>query len=154
MYRAEKLVGLNQGAFYQELLTIYQALIAGEDNWLANMANLSAVLFDQMDEINWAGFYLWDGQNWCLDPFRAAGLCSHPQGQRSLRYRSGEAEPILVPDVHRFPGHIACDAASRSEVVIPFWHSERLIGVLDIDSPVLRGSINRMQRGCPGCWMR
>ncbi|NLV90899.1 MAG: GAF domain-containing protein [Firmicutes bacterium] len=129
---------MNQGAFYQELLTIYQALIAGEDNWLANMANLSAVLFDQMDEINWAGFYLWDGQELVLGPFQGKPACVRiPKGKGVCGTAVERAEPILVPDVHRFPGHIACDAASRSEVVIPFWHSERLIGVLDIDSPVL-----------------
>lgn len=137
MYREDKIQATDPVEFYRMLDRIYQSLIQGEPSWLANMANFSALLFDQMDNINWVGFYLWNGEELVLGPFQGKPACVRiSKGRGVCGTAVARMEPIVVPDVEEFPGHIACDAASRSEVVIPILHGDRLLGVLDIDSPI------------------
>ncbi len=137
MYRADRISGVGVDEFYRQVASMYGSLITGESSWLANMANLSALLFDQMDQINWVGFYLWDGQELVLGPFQGKPACVRiPLGKGVCGTAASRREALVVQDVHQFPGHIACDAASRSEVVVPLELDGRLLGVLDIDSPV------------------
>lgn len=111
-----------------------EALLCGY--WLSDIANFAAYLADHMEDINWVGFYLDDGQKLrlasfigkpaCLEIAYSRGVCGHAFTQKST---------VLVDDVHQFPGHIACDERSRSEMVIPFYVDHKLVGVLDLDSP-------------------
>lgn len=115
------------------------ALIEGEPNLIANLANASALLWQGLKEINWAGFYLMDEskEELVLGPFQGLPACIRiPLGRGVCGTAAREQRTLVVPDVHAFPGHIACDAASRSEIVVPMMKDGRLIGVLDIDSPV------------------
>ncbi|NKI21845.1 GAF domain-containing protein [Paenibacillus dendritiformis] len=115
------------------------ALIEGEPNLIANLANASALLWQGLKDINWAGFYLMDEskKELVLGPFQGLPACIRiPLGRGVCGTAAREQRTLVVPDVHAFPGHIACDAASRSEIVIPMMKDGRLVGVLDIDSPV------------------
>lgn len=115
------------------------ALIEGEPNLIANLANASALLWQGLKEINWAGFYLMDEskEELVLGPFQGLPACIRiPLGRGVCGTAAREQRTLVVPDVHAFSGHIACDAASRSEIVIPMMKDGRLVGVLDIDSPV------------------
>lgn len=115
------------------------ALIEGEPNLIANLANASALLWQGLKEINWAGFYLMDEskEELVLGPFQGLPACIRiPLGRGVCGTAAREQRTLVVPDVHAFPGHIACDAASRSEIVVPMMKDGRLVGVLDIDSPV------------------
>ncbi|CAH8768252.1 GAF domain-containing protein [Paenibacillus dendritiformis] len=115
------------------------ALIEGEPNLIANLANASALLWQGLKEINWAGFYLMDEskEELVLGPFQGLPACIRiPLGRGVCGAAAREQRTLVVPDVHAFPGHIACDAASRSEIVVPMMKEGRLVGVLDIDSPV------------------
>ncbi len=115
------------------------ALLTGESNLIANLSNASALLSDQLKDINWAGFYLWEeaDQELVLGPFQGKVACvriSNGSGVCGTAFK--EQKTYLVPDVHAFPGHIACDAASESEIVIPLTKDSVQIGVLDIDAPI------------------
>ncbi len=123
---------------YRMLQRQLQSLLEGETHWLANLANTSALLFSELDDLNWVGFYLREGEELILGPFQGKPACVRiPLGKGVCGTAAAEGKVLVVPDVHAFPGHIACDAASRSEVVIPLMTSEgRLLGVLDVDSPV------------------
>ncbi|WP_374018503.1 GAF domain-containing protein [Paenibacillus thiaminolyticus] len=115
------------------------ALIEGEPNLIANLANASALLWQGLKDINWAGFYLMDDskEELVLGPFQGLPACIRiPLGRGVCGTAAQERRTLVVPDVHAFPGHIACDAASRSEIVVPMMKDGRLVGVLDIDSPV------------------
>lgn len=113
-----------------------RGLLYGEHNWISNCANLSAVLYDQMPRINWAGVYLVDGDDLVLGPFQGKPACVRiPIGRGVCGTAARLRESQRVPDVNDFPGHIACDAASRSELVIPLVVEGKLCGVLDLDSP-------------------
>lgn len=116
-----------------------KSLLNGETHWLANLANTSALLFSELADLNWVGFYLSEGLELVLGPFQGKTACVRiPLGKGVCGTAAERRESIVVPDVHKFPGHIACDAASRSEVVVPMITAEgKLIGVLDVDSPVL-----------------
>lgn len=101
------------------------------------LSNASALLFDTLEQINWAGFYLLDGNTLILGPFQGKPACIKiPMGRGVCGTSASKDETVLVPDVHAFPGHIACDSASNSEIVIPLHKNGKLFGVLDIDSPV------------------
>lgn len=121
---------------YQLLDSQLSALLDGETELIPNLANASALLFQALEDINWAGFYLWTGTELLLGPFQGMPACVHIAPGRGV---CGAAAQSLatqrVQDVHQFPGHIACDAASRSEIVIPLHKEGRLLGVMDIDSP-------------------
>jgi len=124
--------------FYRSLAEQLAGLLSGERDWLANTANASALLYMELQDINWAGFYFLRGEELVLGPFQGKPACTRipvGRGVCGTAVASGEAQ--LVEDVHQFPGHIACDAVSASEVVIPLYDGERCLGVLDIDSPSL-----------------
>ena len=114
------------------------ALMEGERDAIANMANMSALLFDALRDVNWAGFYLMKDGMLVLGPFQGKPACIRiPVGKGVCGTAAKTLKTQLVYDVHQFPGHIACDGASNSEIVIPLIKDDRLIGVLDIDSPVV-----------------
>ena len=103
---------------------------------IANLANASALLWQSIPDINWAGFYLLEGDMLVLGPFQGKTACTQiPVGKGVCGTAVAENTTLLVPDVHQFPGHIACDCASNSEIVIPLRKNGQIIGVLDIDSP-------------------
>ncbi|MBZ9610736.1 GAF domain-containing protein [Rheinheimera maricola] len=125
-------------ALYRLLNQQAQALIEHEPDLIANMANLSALLFNQLPDLNWAGFYIMRSGELVLGPFQGQVACVRiavGKGVCGTAVASGEVQ--LVKDVHEFPGHIACDAASNSEIVLPLRHNGNIIAVLDIDSPSL-----------------
>ncbi|WP_342543264.1 GAF domain-containing protein [Paenisporosarcina sp. FSL H8-0542] len=112
------------------------ALLSGESNVMANLSNASALLNQFFDRINWVGFYMMDEGELVLGPFQGLPACVRiPVGRGVCGTTVAKKETMVVPDVHAFPGHIACDAASQSEIVIPIFKNGEVIGVLDIDSP-------------------
>ena len=112
------------------------ALIDGETNLIANLSNASALLNQFLEDVNWVGFYLYEEDQLILGPFQGLPACIRiPLGKGVCGTAAEKREVIRVMDVHQFPGHIACDAASQSEIVLPIIKDDRLIGVLDIDSP-------------------
>lgn len=123
--------------FYQSLVKQTESLITGEPNIIANMANISALLFTSLDDVNWAGFYLIDSPSeLVLGPFQGNPACIRiPVGKGVCGTAAATAQTQLVEDVHAFAGHIACDAASNSEIVIPVHKNGEVFAVLDIDSP-------------------
>lgn len=122
--------------YYQALNQTLQSLIQNETDALANVANSAALLFNNMEEINWAGFYLYKDNQLILGPFQGKPACIRiDMGKGVCGTAALNRESIVVQDVHQFPGHIACDEASASEIVIPIIKDDKLIGVLDIDSP-------------------
>ena len=125
-------------AAYRELREQAKALFAGEKDALANAANLAALLFGALPDLNWAGFYFLRGNELVLGPFQGKVACVRiAMGKGVCGTSAQRRETIVVPDVHAFPGHIACDAASQSEIVVPLFEDGRLWGVLDLDSPKL-----------------
>ena len=123
---------------YKLLTHQAEALIRDVPRNLSNLANLSALLYDALPDLNWAGFYLLEGDRLILGPFQGKVACTEiPVGKGVCGTAVQEDRTQLVPDVHRFPGHIACDSASNSEIVIPIRKSGRIYGVLDIDSPTV-----------------
>ena len=122
--------------FYRELLASADALTAGEPDGIANMANVAALLWEALPGLNWAGFYRNVGGVLVLGPFQGRPACLRiPFGTGVGGAAAATLEPQCVADVHAFPGHIACDAASRSELVVPILEDGRLVAVLDLDSP-------------------
>lgn len=137
MYEKKELSSQSKPEFYRLLTAQLDGLLTGETYWLANLANASALLFDQMPHINWAGFYLEHAGQLVLGPFQGKPACvriGFGQGVCGTGFADKTCQ--VVADVHAFPGHIACDAASRSEIVLPFYERAGLSGVLDIDSPL------------------
>ena len=143
---------------YRQLIDAADALTAGEPDAIANMANLSALIWETLPDLNWAGFYRNVGGELVLGPFQGRAACIRiPFGKGVCGAAAASLEPKLVEDVHAFPGHIACDAASVSELVVPIVHDGRLIGVLDLDSPLaarfdtadLEGCVRLAQRIAP-----
>ncbi|GED71718.1 hypothetical protein BRE01_54200 [Brevibacillus reuszeri] len=122
---------------YELVIMQLQALVDGETNQIANLANASALLNQFLHGINWVGFYLTEGEGLVLGPFQGLPACVRiPFGKGVCGTAASKRETVLVEDVHLFPGHIACDAASESEIVVPIIKNDALIGVLDIDSPI------------------
>lgn len=133
---------MNKQTDYLELEKQMDALLTGENDLIANLSNGSALLKESLDQINWAGFYLMreqDGKRQLvLRPFQGKPACVRiPVGKGVCGTAAKENRTLLVKNVHEFPGHIACDSASQSEIVIPIRNQGEVIGVLDIDSPVL-----------------
>lgn len=113
-------------------------LFEGERNFIANAANMSSFIFNTMPNLNWAGFYFVDGNELILGPFNGKPACVRIAfGQGVCGTAAMERQTIIVANVHQFPGHIACDSASQSEIVIPIINDGTLYGVFDIDSPLL-----------------
>ena len=124
--------------FYKELNQNLTGLIAGETDPVANLANASALLFERMTEINWAGFYLMKAGELVLGPFQGKPACIRiALGKGVCGTAAAERRTIVVPDVNQSPGHIVCDPDSQSEIVVPIISEGRVRGVLDIDSPIL-----------------
>lgn len=120
---------------YEEMLGMAGGLLEGERHPLANAANLSALLYQEMGDLNWSGFYFLSGGELLLGPFQGKPACLRiPVGRGVCGSAVKENRTMLVPDVHAFPGHIACDEASRSELVCPVLVGGRIVGVIDLDS--------------------
>ena len=120
----------------KEMNRALKALIEPEGDWLANMANSSALLFDLMDDLNWAGFYIWKQDQLVLGPFQGKTACVRIEEDKGVCGTAySQRKIMLVEDVQEFPGHIACDPNSRSEIVLPVIVGGEVIAVLDIDSP-------------------
>lgn len=122
---------------YAQLASQAAALLDGERDRIANAANLSALIYHALPELNWVGFYFFDGTELVVGPFQGLPACVRiplDKGVCGAAARTGQTQRIA--DVHAFPGHIACDAASRSELVVPLLRDGALIGVFDLDSPV------------------
>lgn len=128
---------LSKEELYRELLSGADALTSGEPDGVANMANLAALVWQLVPDLNWAGFYRLAGRELVLGPFCGKPACIRiPLGQGVCGAAAASAQSQLVPDVHAFPGHIACDAASRSELVVPVVREGRVVAVIDLDSPL------------------
>lgn len=126
---------MSKEEFYQQLHAQVEAIIAGENDAIANMANISALLFEALDQVNWAGFYRLVGNELILGPFQGKVACIRiPVGKGVCGTAVAQASTQRIADVHQFSGHIACDAASNSEIVIPVVVNDQIIAVLDIDS--------------------
>ena len=124
-------------ALYRELADAADALTADEPDAIANMANVAALLWEALPDLNWVGFYRNVGGELVLGPFQGRPACIRiPFGKGVCGMAAATREPQCVADVHAFPGHIACDAASRSELVVPLLAGGELVGVLDLDSPL------------------
>ena len=122
---------------YRLLESQLAALMAGETDPIPNLANASALLYQALPQINWAGFYLYKDGVLVLGPFQGMPACIRiPMGRGVCGAAAQERRTLVVPDVHAFPGHIACDGASNSEIVVPLIFGGALVGVMDIDSPV------------------
>lgn len=122
---------------YSLIFNQAKALLLPQYGRMTNMANLSALLYQYMHDINWAGFYLLDGNILRLGPFQGKPACTQiALGKGVCGTAAQQKKTLIVPDVHQFPGHIACDSASNSEIVIPLIQNGQIWGVLDIDSPI------------------
>jgi L-methionine (R)-S-oxide reductase len=136
MFVAQRSSNLAKPDVYRELNAQLAALFADERDGLANCANLAALLYELLPDLNWAGFYFLRGSELVLGPFQGRVACVRiALGRGVCGTAARERRTVVVPDVHAFPGHIACDAASRSEIVIPLLRGQDLVGVLDLDSP-------------------
>lgn len=137
MFEIEKINDQDKKAFYTQLNTYLMGLIGEEPDWLSGISNASALLYQMLPNINWAGFYLYKNGDLVLGPFQGKPACIRiALGKGVCGTAAMRKEIQVVADVNQFPGHIVCDTASQSEIVIPILKENRMIGVLDIDSPV------------------
>ena len=128
----------NPDKLYPLLIQQLQAITDNVPHKIANLANTSALLWEALDNLNWVGFYLREGDTLILGPFQGKVACIEiPIGRGVCGTAAARGETVRVEDVHAFPGHIACDSASNSEIVIPLFRNGEVVGVLDIDSPIL-----------------
>ncbi len=137
MFSSDAIQANNKPDLYAELSGQLRAMLTGERDWLANLANTAALIFHTLPDLNWAGFYLLRGEGeLVLGPFQGKPACVRiAPGRGVCGGAVTQRRSLVVPDVHAFPGHIACDAASRSELVVPMMLAGRVLGVLDLDSP-------------------
>lgn len=137
MFAAQEIVQDDKSEFYRELATQLGALLDGESDPTANAANTAALIFQMVPDLNWAGFYFLRPEGeLVVGPFQGKPACVRIAiGSGVCGTAMEKGESIIVEDVHAFPGHIACDPASRSELVVPLIHQDRVFGVLDLDSP-------------------
>jgi GAF domain-containing protein len=134
---------------WRQIAAAADSLTSGESDAVANMANVAALLFEALPDLNWAGFYRNVGGELVLGPFQGRAACIRIAFGKGVCGAAAESlEAQLVDDVEAFPGHIACDSASRSELVVPLVHSGELIGVIDLDSPSLRRFDGEDLAGC------
>jgi L-methionine (R)-S-oxide reductase len=128
----------SKAELYADLQSQLRALLEGETDFIANAANFSSLLYHSLPDVNWAGLYLLRGDELVLGPFQGKPACVRVGiGKGVCGAAAEQRQTILVDNVHEFPGHIACDSASNSEIVVPLVVREQLIGVLDLDSPLL-----------------
>lgn len=136
MHVISSTAGLSKAEAYRSLNAQLAGVLTGERDGLANAANLSALLYQGLPDLNWAGFYFLRDGELVLGAFQGKVACGRiALGKGVCGTAAQRRETVIVPDVHAFPGHIACDAASRSEIVVPLLHEGKLRGVLDLDSP-------------------
>jgi L-methionine (R)-S-oxide reductase len=140
---------MDKAALYDDLARQLAALIEGEPDRIANAANMAALIYHGLPDVNWAGFYFAQGGELVLGPFQGKPACVRiPWGSGVCGNAAARAASVVVPDVHEFPGHIACDPDSAAELVVPLIEGGRVTGVLDLDSPV-RGRFDEADRaGC------
>lgn len=137
MFHGERPTGSRQ-EIYRELCLQARGLFQGERDPIANAANLSALIYGGLEDVNWAGFYFRKGDELVLGPFQGRPACIRiAMGKGVCGTAAARRETIVVPDVEKFSGHIPCDSASRSEIVVPLLRGGTAIGVLDLDSPSL-----------------
>ena len=138
----------NPSAQYTELADAARALVAGETDLVANAANLSALVYHALPQVNWVGFYFFDGTELVVGPFQGQPACVRIPLDRGVCGAAARTRATQrVADVHAVPDHIACDAASRSEVVVPLVRGDELVGVFDLDSPITDRFSESDQRG-------
>ena len=127
----------SKSELYDQLAAQLSSLLAGERDLIANAANFSSLIFHSLPDLNWAGFYFAKDGELVLGPFQGRPACMRiPIGHGVCGAGAAKCETVIVPNVHEFPGHIACDSASNSEIVVPLLKDSRLLGVLDLDSPL------------------
>jgi GAF domain-containing protein len=144
-----KIEAADKATLYRDLASALEGLVAGEPDAIANMANASSVIFETLPDVNWVGFYRNVGGELVLGPFQGRAACIRiPFGQGVCGTAAATREVQMVEDVHAFPGHIACDSASNSEIVVPLVRDGELIGVLDIDSPKKARFTTEDEAGC------
>lgn len=126
---------LSEEERYRLLVSQIKSLLMKEDNLISNLSNFTAIIKDTFDKISWVGFYLFNGEKLYLGPFQGKVACTNIEiGKGVCGTAARKRETIIVADVNKFPGHIACDSSSKSEIVIPLIQTGKLLGVLDIDS--------------------
>ena len=136
MFQARTITNVSKPELYRDIAQQLEALLTGERDAIANAANAAALLYHTLADINWVGFYFLRGEVLVLGPFQGKPACVRiPLGKGMCGTAAADRRSILVDDVFAFPGHIACDTASRSEIVVPLISEGNLLGVLDIDSP-------------------
>ena len=137
MFESQQLTG-TQDEQYEQLLQQATALVHGENDKIANAANLSALVYHSLPDLNWVGFYFYDGNELVVGPFQGLPACVRiALGRGVCGTAAVTKQTQRIADVDAFPGHIPCDSASRSELVVPLYKGEKLIGVFDLDSPKL-----------------
>ena len=128
----------SKSELYDRLAAQLSSLLEGERDLIANAANFSSLVFQSLPDLNWAGFYFAKDGELVLGPFQGKPACVRIRvGQGVCGAGAAKGETVIVPNVHEFPGHIACDSASNSEIVVPLMKGSQLIGVLDLDSPLM-----------------
>jgi L-methionine (R)-S-oxide reductase len=149
MFELKTREAVGKPAFYAGVAADARALLEGERDPIANAANLAALIYHTLPDLNWAGFYLMKDGELVLGPFQGKPACVRiAVGKGVCGTAAARRESVLVPDVDAFPGHIACDSASRSELVVPLVKNGTLLGVLDLDSPSLSRFDDDDRRGC------
>ena len=144
-----KIAAADKAALYRDLLSAVEGLTAGEPDRIANMANVAALIWETLPDLNWAGFYRNVDGELVLGPFQGRPACIRiPFGQGVCGAAAESLQVQRVEDVHAFPGHIACDAASASELVVPIVRDGKLIAVLDLDSPTPSRFTEEDEAGC------
>jgi L-methionine (R)-S-oxide reductase len=144
-----KIDGADKAAMYRDLASALEALVAGEADAVANMANATALIWETLPDLNWAGFYRNVGGELVVGPFQGRPACIRiPFGKGMCGVAAATREVQLVEDVHAFPGHIACDSASNSEIVVPIVRDGELLAVLDLDSPKTKRFDDEDRDGC------
>ncbi len=138
MFQVQTTPDAPKADLYRDLAAQAAGLLTGETDWLANSANVAALIFQGIPHLNWVGFYFWRGDELVLGPFQGKVACVRIALGRGVCGTAAQRhETVIAPDVSQFPGHIACDSASRSEIVLPLVKDGMLLGVLDLDSPDL-----------------
>ena len=136
-FQAVEITESSKAKLYEHLAAQLSSLLEGERDFIANAANTASLIFHALPDLNWAGFYFAKDGELVLGPFQGRPACVRIRiGQGVCGAGAAKRETVIVPNVHEFPGHIACDSASNSEIVVPLMKESRLIGVLDLDSPL------------------
>ena len=144
-----RITAADKATLYRDLTAALEALVAGEPDAIANMANAAALIFETLPDLNWAGFYRNVGGELVLGPFQGRAACIRiPFGKGVCGAAAATLEVQRVDDVHAFPGHIACDAASNSELVVQIVRDGALVAVLDLDSPTVARFDAEDEAGC------